>query len=308
MKPHPTFHFLGVTTGRSSINKIFPLWAHEMGRPGVVLQGVDLKIHAPPADYRAAVAEIKHDPLSLGGLVTTHKIDLYDAARDLFDEFDPFARLCGEVSCISKQNGRLVGHAKEPITAETSLDAIIGPQYFGRTGGNVLCFGAGGSAAATLLALINKPDSADRPRRFIIINRSQPRLDRLRVMMDTRTTDIELVCIRNEDPIQNDQLMGGLPDRSIVINATGMGKDTPGSPITNHGVFPRDGVAWEFNYRGELDFLRQARAQQEKQNLMVEDGWAFFLHGWSQVMAEVFHVPLTPDLFQRLRQIAEAMR
>jgi len=42
---------------------------------------------------------------------------------------------------------------------------------------------------------------------------------------------------------------------SIVINATGMGKDTTDSPIINEGLFPKHGIAWEFNYRGELDFM-----------------------------------------------------
>ena len=32
---------------------------------------------------------IKNDPLSLGALVTTHKIDLYNSCKDLFEYFDP---------------------------------------------------------------------------------------------------------------------------------------------------------------------------------------------------------------------------
>ena len=81
--------------------------------------------------------------------------------------------------------------------------------------------------------------------------------------------------------------MASLPEYSIVINATGMGKDTPGSPLTDLGIFPKNGIAWEFNYRGELDFMHQALRQIESRNLKVEDGWVYFLHGWSQVIAEV---------------------
>jgi seryl-tRNA synthetase len=40
-------------------------------------------------------------PLSMGALVTTHKIDLLDAAYEMFDCLDPNAELCGEVSSIS---------------------------------------------------------------------------------------------------------------------------------------------------------------------------------------------------------------
>jgi shikimate dehydrogenase len=87
-----------------------------------------------------------------------------------------------------------------------------------------------------------------------------------------------------------------------------MGKDTPGSPITNDGVFPKNGVAWEFNYRGELDFLHQALAQEKDRQLKVEDGWLYFLHGWTQVIAQVLHIDLTPALFDQLAKSAELVR
>lgn len=307
-QPQPTMYFIGVTTGKSSINKVFPLWMDVLGRPEVVLRGIDHPIHDDPEAYRAGVARIKHDPNSLGALVTTHKIDLYNASADMFDYFDPYATVTGELSSISKRDGRLEGHAKDPITAGLSLEAIIGPGYFGRTGGHVLCLGAGGSAVATLLHLINKPDPADRPARFIAVNRTPGRLDHLREMVGRVGTDIEVVTVCNDDPAENDRLMAALPDCSIVINATGMGKDSPGSPITDAGVFPRRGVAWEFNYRGELDFLHQARRQAERRELTVEDGWIYFVHGWSQVVAQVLHVDLTPETFARLERAAASVR
>ena len=102
--------------------------------------------------------------------------------------------------------------------------------------------------------------------------------------------------------------MSRLPEYSIVINATGMGKDTPGSPITDEGIFPRNGIAWEFNYRGELDFMHQALAQVESRNLRVEDGWIYFLHGWSQVVAEVLQITLTEELFNKLNDAASSVR
>ncbi|MGE5223311.1 MAG: shikimate dehydrogenase, partial [Omnitrophica WOR_2 bacterium] len=107
---------------------------------------------------------------------------------------------------------------------------------------------------------------------------------------------------------ENDRIMESMPEGSVVINATGMGKDSPGSPVTWQGQFPRNGLAWEFNYRGELDFLHQALAQKESRNLQVEDGWLYFVHGWAQVVVEVLHVELTPDLFQRLSAAAETIR
>lgn len=307
-KTQPTFYFVGVTTGKSSINQVFPRWMEVMGRPDVVLEGIDHAIHDNPAAYRATVAQIKQDPNSLGALVTTHKLDLFAAAEDMFDYFDPYAEVTRELSCISKRNGRLEGHAKDPITAGLSLDHIIGRDYFARTGGHVLCLGAGGSGLATLLHLINKPDKGDRPTRFIAVNRSPDRLEHMRHMVGKYDTDIEVEYIVNSDPRQNDALMAALPEGSLVINATGMGKDTPGSPISDEGQFPQHGIAWEFNYRGELDFMHQALRQVDMRNLRVEDGWVYFVHGWSQVVGQVLGIEITPDLFTRLEETAATTR
>jgi len=307
-KDVPTFYFIGVTTGSSSINKVFPLWMDVMGRPEVVLEGIDHEIHDDPEKYRQSVAQIKYDPNSLGALVTTHKMDVYSAARDMFDHFDPYAETTGELSCISKREDQLWGHAKDPITAGLSLEAIIDPGYFGRTGGHVLCLGAGGSALATLLYLINKKDPEDRPAKFIAVNRSPGKLDHMREMVSKYDTDIEVEYVHNSDPKVNDELMGKLPDHSIVINATGMGKDTPGSPLTDQGEFPFKGIAWEFNYRGELDFMHQALLQADSRDLRVEDGWTYFLHGWSQVIVEVLDINLTDELFKKLDRAASNVR
>lgn len=307
-KEVPTFYFIGVTTGKSSIMKVFPLWMKELGRPELLMEGVDLKIHDQPEAYRQAVAQIKHDTLSLGALVTTHKIDLYEAAKDMFDYFDPYAAATGELSSISKLEGRLEGHAKDPITAGLSMDHIVGDNYFGRTGSHLLIFGAGGSTVSTVLHLIKKKNAGDRPARIIIVNRSQPRLDRLKEMVDSMDTDIELHYICNQDPQRSDQIMAGLPEHSMVINATGMGKDTPGSPITDQGQFPINGIAWEFNYRGELDFMHQAERQQASRGVRVEDGWVYFVHGWTQVIAQVLHIEIDQPLFKRLSDVAAATR
>ncbi|WP_420645058.1 shikimate dehydrogenase family protein [Candidatus Leptofilum sp.] len=304
----PTFYFIGVTTGKSSINKVFPLWMEVLGRPEVVLEGIDHKIHDEPEAYRATVAQIKHDPNSLGALVTTHKLDIFTAAEDMFDHFDPYAQVTREMSSISKRNGRLEGHAKDPITAGLSLDHIIGDSYFGNTGGHILCLGAGGSGLATLLHLINKANKVDRPDKFIAVNRSPGRLDHMRDMANKYETDIQIEYVVNSDPRKNDELMAQLPEGSIVINATGMGKDTPGSPVTDEGQFPKNGIAWEFNYRGELDFMHQALRQVESRNLRVEDGWVYFVHGWSQVVGQVLDIEITPELFKRLDETAVSTR
>lgn len=307
-KEQNTFYFIGVTTQQSSIMKVFPLWMKDLGKEDVIIEGWDCKIHDEPEKYREAVAQIKYDPLSLGALVTTHKIDLLDACRDMFDYLDPYAQITGEISSVSKKDDRLEGHAKDPITSGLSLDAIIGKDYFARTDGQVLSFGAGGSAIATFLHLASKVEKSDRPEVFTFVNRSQGRLDHAQEMISGLDTDIEVKYIQNSTPKVNDEIMKTIPPKSIVINATGMGKDTPGSPVTWDGIFPQGAVVWEFNYRGELDFLHQALAQKESRNLKVEDGWLYFIHGWTQVIAQVLHFDLTPALLTKLKTSAESIR
>ena len=307
-KSVPTFYFIGVSTSHSSIMKLFPHWMAELDRPEVVIEGIDLEIHAKPEAYQQAVAQIKYDPLSLGALVTTHKIDLFAAAHEMFDYFDPYALLGCEVSSISKGNGRLEGHAKDPITCGLSMNDLLGNGYFGRTGGHVLCFGAGGAGVSAALHLIHHLQVVDRPQSFVVVDISQSRLDHMREMVMGLETDIEFEYVLNADAAQNDAIMGRMPKGSLVINATGMGKDRPGSPVTDNGRFPCNGIVWEFNYRGERNFMHQALAQKQSRQLVVEDGWLYFLHGWTQVIAQVLHLEITDELFGRLEAVANIVR
>jgi shikimate 5-dehydrogenase len=81
----------------------------------------------------------------------------------------------------------------------------------------VLCFGAG--AKAISLHLIRKPDPADRPRKVIVVNRSQANLDSLQRMVSGLHTDIVFEYIQNSDPQHNDAILARMPEGSLVINA-----------------------------------------------------------------------------------------
>ena len=318
----PTMYFIGVTTSQSSIMRLFPLWAEVLGLHHAQLIGVDLPLHAEPNQYRQAVTQIKNDPLSLGALITTHKIDLLQATSDMFDSLDGYAKLCQEVSCIAKRDGDhevsirpplrsaegLYGYAKDPINSGLALQQFIAPGYWGRSGGEILCFGAGGSGTAITVNLLTQTEAGNRPRRLVVVSRNQPALDKLQAIVEQLPATTEIDYTLNEDPHKNDQLMANLPPGSLVINATGMGKDRPGSPITDEGVFPLHGIAWELNYRGKLDFLHQARAQQEQRHLNVQDGWRYFILSWVDNIAEVFHVKVTAEQFDQLADKAEMIR
>ncbi len=304
----PTFYFIGVTTGQSSAQRVFPRWMEVLGRPEVMLKGIDCQIHDEPARYRQIVQVIKDDDLALGGLITTHKIDLLEAARDLFDRLDPYAQQCDEISCISKRKGQLWGHAVDPVADGRALDAITGPAYFGRTGGEVLSLGAGGAAMALALHLINKPTAAERPASFTFVDVDLLRLARVARTIAALAPSMPFRYLHHTQPAQNDQLLATLPPGSVVINATGLGKDRPGSPLTAEARFPQGGIAWELNYRGALDFMQQALAQQSARQLTVADGWVAFLHGWTGVIAQVLDVEIDPVTFDRLAAVAAQVR
>ena len=302
----PTLYFIGVTTGSSSIMRVFPAWARHLGLNDAVIKGIDFPLHADPAAYREAVSFIKDDPLSMGALVTTHKIDLFEAAKDLFDVIDPHARLMGETSCLSKLDGKLVCHAKDPISSGLTLDGFLPADHFAKTGAEVLSMGAGGSTIALTWHLMRRQRGANVPARIVVTDRSQPRLDEIRRIHSSIESDVAVDYVLADRLELNDGALASLKPHSLVINATGLGKDAPGSPITDKGVFPDDGVVWDLNYRGDLVFLDQARRQQAERRLQVEDGWTYFLHGWTQVIAEVFHIEIATGgpQFDQISRIA----
>lgn len=302
----PTLYFIGVTTGKSSIMKVFPAWAEYLGLKDAVIKGIDFKLHDDPEAYREAVEFIRNDPLSMGALVTTHKIDLFHACRDMFDVIDPHALLMDETSCISKKDGKLICHAKDPISSGLAIDGFLGADYFERTSSDLFSMGAGGSTIAITWHLMLKSRGENVPARIIVSNRSQHRLDEIKRIHAEVASDVAVEYILAPRPEDNDAVLNSLKPGSFIINATGLGKDAPGSPLSNAAVFPEKSVVWDLNYRGNLVFLDQARAQEQAKSLNVVDGWTYFIHGWTQVIAEVFHIdiPTSGPAFDRISEIA----
>jgi shikimate dehydrogenase len=297
-----TLVFLGVSTSGSSIMNLFPRWAAILGLRAEI-EGHDLPLAAEPAAYREAVRWIAEDNQVAGALVTSHKIDVYRHAGSLCDQVDWYARLCREISCISKRGGRLLGHAKDPITAGRAMDDLLGPDHWRDRQAQVLCLGAGGAGTAITVRLLTVEPA---PERIIVADRDPTRLATLQTICEELGSGVRLIRVQSAEDA--DALLAGLPPRSLVVNATGMGKDVPGSPLSDRGAFPPGSVVWDLNYRGDLRFLRQALAQAERRDLELHDGWGYFLHGWSEVVAEVYGLDLTSELFTRLARAAQPLR
>ena len=302
----PTLYFIGVTTGQSSIMKVFPKWADALGLKDAVIKGIDFAPHSSAEEYREAVTFIKNDPLSLGALVTTHKIDLFNTCNDLFEYVDPYAERLGEVSSISKKGGKLCAHAKDPISSGLALENFVPANYWTQYDGDVLLLGAGGSTLAMSVYFAQEQFGANVPKRIIIANRSVPRLESAQAILDGINPKIHFEYIHNPSPADNDKTLASLKPHSLIVNATGLGKDGPGSPLTDDCVFPEDSLVWEINYRGDLLFKRQAEAQAQSRRLHVEDGWIYFIHGWTQVISEVFQIDIKGELLEKLSEIAKS--
>lgn len=302
----PTIYFIGVTTTQSSIMKVFPKWADALGLKDAVIKGIDFAPHSSAEEYREAVTFIKNDPLSLGALVTTHKIDLFNTCEDLFEYVDSYAKQLGEVSSISKADGKLCAHAKDPISSGLALENFVPENYWNDYDGDVLLLGAGGSTLAMSVYFAQEKFKTNVPKKIIISNRSVPRLESAKEILEGINPLIKFEYVHNPTPADNDKTLKTLKPHSVIVNATGLGKDGPGSPLTNDCEFPQDSLVWEINYRGDLVFKDQAEAQAEKKNLHVEDGWVYFIHGWTQVIAEVFHVEIKGATLDKLSEIAKS--
>ncbi len=305
----PTIVFIGVTTEGSSIYRVFPAWARRLGLEAEIL-GLDLAPRSDPAVYREAVRAIREDPLVRGAAITTHKLALFAACRDVFDEIDSYAEAMTEASCISKRDERLRCSAKDPITSGLALASFVPQTYFALAPTDVFAIGAGGSSIALTWHLMRRRPGIAAPARIFISDRDPDRLAEIARIHRDIETDCELFYVLADRPAENDAVLARLQPGSLVVNATGLGKDAPGSPLTAEAVFPHHGIAWDFNYRGELVFLDLARAQRHDRELQIEDGWTYFVHGWLAAVAEIFEIdiPSAGPLFEALKtDAADAM-
>ena len=245
-----TFYFIGVTTSKSSIMRVFPKWASYLGLGEVEMKGIDCALHDDPEVYRRIVSFIKSDTLSKGALVTTHKMDLLAATRDMFDYLDSYAEMLGEISSISKREGKLRGHAKDPITSGLSLDAIIPPGYWAKTGAELCVLGAGGSSLALTCYLMKQKPKQEWPSRLIVTNRSEGRLRHMREVHAAMNPGIAVEYVLAQTSAANDAVVSALKPGSLVVNATGLGKDAKGSPLSGEARFPERGFVWGIQLQG----------------------------------------------------------
>jgi shikimate 5-dehydrogenase len=281
--------FVGVNTSGSRVHELFPRWTATLGVDARI-ESIDLPLDATLEQYRSLVESIACDRDVIGAVITSHKLRLYAACADLFAEVDHYAAVTHEVNSLHRTARGLCAVARDPLAARAVLDELDALTD------DVLCLGAGGAATAIALNLVVGKKT---PRRAIFTDVRPDRLQALEATLGAlgpATTRFEFVLAR-----ATDAMLASLRPGSLVVNATGLGKDVPGSPIGQSALFPANGVIWELNYRGDRPFLAQACRQQRQRRLRVHDGWLYFLHGWFQALAPILDFEPDRRLFDQFR-------
>ena len=300
------FWFIGVTTGQSMIMRLFPIWAEVLGIQGTRMYGVDLPPGVEGQKIRETVQELRANSDDLGALVTTHKLALWEEASDLFVKVDEHATRLQEISCISKDKyGKLIGHAKDPITSGKAMESIMGKDHWqAHPKAEAMVLGCGGAGTAIIEQLLYG-EEGNVPQKITGLEHNRGRLKKVR---NDFSNIKKLILEESESSGETAAgIMSRLPPNSLIVNATGMGKDLPGSPVPKSIDFPEQAIVWELNYRGSLEFYRHAQEQEASRKLRIHDGWDYFLLGWSSVMEEVFHFELTELLMDQLKKTAKPL-
>jgi shikimate dehydrogenase len=300
----PTMLFVGVSTSKSFVHRVFPSWLKIIGRDAK-LRGVDINLNSPRDVYRNVVRQIESSENLLGALVTSHKANIFDQAADIFSVVGPYARALREVGVIYKQGTQLTCDATDPFSTRKVLNELLSRGYWSQSAAHALILGSGGAGIALAYAIL--ADAEDSPSQVLMTDVDPARVDVVKSVMAPFVSNgrLNAVVVHGND---TDTLMAKLPEGSLIVNATGLGKDRPGSPISSRAHFPRRSIVWEFNYRGDLQFLQMAKSQAEHENLTVEDGWNYFIYGWAYVMSRVFDFVPNDQVLDQFASIANAER
>ena len=282
--------FLGVTTAQSAVHHVFESWTSCLGT-GLALRGQDVPIGAPRRAYRDLVDSWRSDRAVSGVLVTSHKAALFDAAGDVFDELSDEARRLEEIGLAYRRGDRLVGDAGDAESNQQAARTLLDRSRSWRDGGrDALVLGAGGAGVALASTLAASGELGCS--RIILADIRKARVETVRRVCAGWNAAVP-ISVELLDGTA-DALVEAAGTGSLVVNATGLGKDHPGCPVSPRVRFPLESIVWDFNYRfapqPTATFLQVAAAQASERSLTIEDGWNYFVWGWLVVMSRVVGV------------------
>jgi shikimate dehydrogenase len=297
--------FVGVDPGGSSALAAVPRWSRLLGVP-LAIRAVDVPLGAPREAYVQVFDELAQAPAAAGAVITAHKVAMYAAVADRCRSVTPDARRLRECNVLARRPAGVAAYATDVRSIGAAVDRIWppGPAAGGEgsaerpdragDGGRVLCLGAGGSAAALCLHLLRR---ARPPRRIDVCERQPERAAALGELFgaDAIPDGVDLRIHSGAD--RWDRAVAALPPGSLVVNATGLGKTSPASPLSPGAVLPPRSTVWDLNYRGPLPFLAQARAQARspERGLAVHDGSHLFALGWLAALSALLGIDTAGD-------------
>lgn len=168
-----------------------------------------LAFHVPPGALDDAIRAIPALGILGVNLTVPHKKAALSIVRSLSDE----ARILDAVNCLVNRDGELFGDNTDARGLEDDLRS----HRVNLGGKSAMVIGAGGAAAAALLACA-RMDVDD----VILANRTRSRAETL--ANHFRQMDMPAVAVRGLDALTDAALLSEL---SLIINATSMGLTTP---------------------------------------------------------------------------------
>jgi shikimate dehydrogenase len=174
-------------------------------------------------------------------------VPLKERAGTILKALRPEARALGAVNCVVNRGGRLIGDNTDARGLERDLRAL-GVRVAGR---QVVVIGAGGAAAAAVLACIRM-----RAARIAIANRTPARARTLANRFAKRAGAAKIEA-RGLDALRDRDL---LARTRLIINATPMGLTTRRFAQLDYAATPRNCLFYDMLYAATpTAFLRPAK-------------------------------------------------
>lgn len=230
--------FVGTDSQRSRAPATVPRWSRLLGYP-LDVRPVDVAPGAGSDVYRGIVDELAADPQAAGAVITAHKVAMYTAVADRCAYVSPDATRLEECNVLAARPSGMAAHATDVSSVGAEVDRIWPP-----TSAPVVCFGAGGSAAALCLHLLSRQSP---PQRIMVCERDHDRAAAFARLFPPETLpDGVALCLEAGDATW-DKTLVSLPAGALVINATGLGKTDQQSPLSSDAVFPEGATIWDLN-------------------------------------------------------------
>ena len=267
--------FLGRDTTGTLAAKSFPAWMR-LFDADCELVCINMSPDSGDQEYVSLLARVRDLKGCAGMMVTSHKVRLYQAAHTSFDRSSSDVELLEEVGGVVVSDKRVVAVSPDAAGFRDEFR-----QHVNTTSAvDIIVLGGGGASRAIALVASALPNV----RRIAVTeidSRRRSELQRWVAWLRIRGVNKPIDILPAE---ANNELTSNAAPGALVVNASGLGKDSAGSPISRKVKFPFGSIVWDLNYRGELTFLDHANDQADKRDLFVMDGFSLFVKNWTWLL------------------------